>query len=159
MAPRFRTPANAVWLSSALAFLLPCVLLAALSARGKAGDFGTLYSAVTGISTIGLYLSYGIPLVLKLNAVRSGLWKASTNGPWNLGSWSVAVNIIAVVWIAFITVLFVLPPNELTGYIFAGTLAALLVYYYIAVRGRFKGPIPQASSELELVRMEQEFGG
>ena len=36
-----------------------------------------------------------------------------------------AVNVVALVWIAFITVLFVLPPNQLTGYTFAGALALL----------------------------------
>src|SRR5207302_5757433 len=105
---RFRTPAPAVWLSAALAFLLPCLVLAALAIRGKAADFGTLYPAVTGISTIGLYLSYGIPLALKMHATRAGVWGPRTNGPWNLGGWSVPVNIVAVLWIAFITVLFVL---------------------------------------------------
>jgi amino acid transporter len=154
---RFRSPAEAVWLSCTLAFLLPCLLLAALALMGKAGSFSTLYPAVTGISTIGLYLSYGIPLALKLNAIRTGVWTPKSNGPWNLGSWSVPVNTIAVVWIIFITVLFVLPPNELTGYIFGGTLLALLIYFFVAVRGKFRGPVPQATSEAELARMELEL--
>ena len=154
---RFRTPAAAVWLSVALAFLLPCLLLGSLALRHKMDDFPTLYSAVTGISTIGLYLSYGIPLFLKLRAMRRGLWGPRTYGPWNLGSWSLPVNLIAVGWVVFITVLFVLPPNDLTGYIFGGTLIILLLYYLVAVRGRFQGPIPQAVSEAELRRIESEF--
>ena len=154
---RYRTPAAAVWLSVSLAFLLPCVLLTILAARHKLDDFSTLYSAVTGISTIGLYLSYGIPLLLKVRAIRQGIWGPRTNGPWNLGNWSLPVNFIAVLWVAFITVLFVLPPNELTGYIFGGTLLALLAYYLIAVRGRFHGPVPQAVSEAELRRIESEY--
>ena len=52
----------------------------------------------------------------------------------------VGVACISVAWIAFITVLFVLPPNHLTGYIFGGTLVALLFFYLIAVRGKFRGP-------------------
>src|ERR1019366_4046130 len=106
---------------------------------------------------IGLYLSYGIPLFLKLRAIRQGVWGPRKNGPWNLGSWSIPVNIIAVLWVAFITVLFVLPPNELTGYIFGGTLIALLAYYLMAVGHRFKGPIPQAASEVELMRIESDY--
>ncbi len=155
----FRTPAPAVWLSATLAFLLPCLVLAALAVRGKAADFGTLYPAVTGISTIGLYLSYGIPLALKLRATQMGVWGPRTGGPWNLGAWSTPINVVAVLWIAYNTVLFVLPPNELTGYIFAGTALALLAYYLIAVRGRFRGPVPQAANETELARMEQELEG
>ena len=123
----------------------------------KPFEFSTVYQAVTGISTIGLYLSYGIPLLLKLWAIRRGVWTERANGPWNLGNWTVPVNVIALVWIAFITVLFVLPPNELTGFIFAGTFAAMLVFYLARVRGKFRGPVPQARSQQELLTIEAEL--
>ena len=154
---RHRTPAAAVWLGSILAFLLPCLILGIVAARPKELDFSKLYPAVTGISTIGLYLSYGIPLLLKVRAIRQGLWLKKANGPWNLGNWSVPVTIVALIWIALITVLFVLPPNELTGYIFAGTLVALGVFYILRVRGRFKGPVPQATSTEELLKLEAQL--
>lgn len=152
-----RTPAAAVWLSAALALLLPCLILALVAARPRQLDFSKLYPAVTGISTIGLYLSYGIPLLLKLRAIQKRVWRPSANGPWNLGRWSVAVNLVALLWIGFITVLFVLPPNELTGFIFGGTFAALLIFYWVRARGRFRGPVPQAKSPEELLRMEAEY--
>ena len=154
---RYRTPAAAVWLAAALAFLLPCLVLILVLLLPRNPGFDTLYAAVTGISTIGLYLSYGFPLLLKLRAIRRGVWDRRADGPWSLGSWSVAVNSIAVLWIAFITVLFVLPPNQLTGYVFGGTLVALLIYYLVGVRGRFRGPVPQAASEEELLRIEAQF--
>jgi len=154
---RFRTPAAAVWLSAALAFLLPCLILALVAAFPRRLDFSKLYPAVTGISTIGLYLSYGIPLFLKLRAHRRGIWTDRANGPWNLGRWSVPVNVVAVTWIGFITVLFVLPPNELTGYVFGAAFAALLILYLLRVRGRFQGPVPQASSPEALLRIESEL--
>jgi amino acid transporter len=154
VSPKHRTPAAAVWLASALAFLLPCLILALVAAHPKQLDFSKLYPAVTGISTIGLYLSYGLPLLLKLRAEHRGLWLEQNNGPWSLGNWSRPVNWVALLWIAFITVLFVLPPNDLTGYIFGGTLLALGIWYFIGVRGRFRGPVPQANSAEELQRME-----
>jgi amino acid transporter len=154
---KFRTPVGAVWLAAALAFLLPCLIFGLVALRPQSLDFTKLYPAVTGISTIGLYLSYGFPLLLRLIAIRRGIWKPSANGPWNLGNWSVPVSVISLLWIAFITVLFVLPPNDLTGYIFAGTLVALLIFYLVAVRGRFKGPVPQATSEEEMRRLEADF--
>jgi amino acid transporter len=156
---RYRTPAAAVWLAAVAAFLLPCLVFALIKARPHDLDFTSLYQAVTGISTIGLYLSYGFPLLLKLRAQRQGVWERRADGPWNLGSWSVPVAVISLVWIAFITVLFVLPPNELTGYVFGGTLVALLLFYGIAVRGRFRGPVPQATSREELLRIEAKFEG
>lgn len=154
---RYRTPAAAVWLAVVLSFLLPCLIFGLVKLNPKALDFSKLYPAVTGISTIGLYLSYGIPLLLKLLATRKGVWSPRSNGPWNLGSWSMPINVISLLWIAFITVLFVLPPNDLTGYIFGGTLIALLVFYLGAVKGRFKGPVPQARSQEELLRLEAEL--
>jgi amino acid transporter len=154
---RWRTPAAAVWLAATLSFLLPCLIFALVTAFPGRLDFSKLYPAVTGISTIGLYLSYGIPLLLKLRAIRRGVWTDRAHGPWSLGNWSVPVNVIALAWIAFITVLFVLPPNELTGYIFVGTLAVMTAFYFIRVRGRFHGPVPQARSREQLLEIEAEL--
>ena len=61
-------------------------------------------------------------------------------GPWTLGRWSKPLNAIALLWIAFCMVLFVLPPNQLAGYTFAGCCAALLAYWFLWMRRRFKGP-------------------
>jgi hypothetical protein len=47
----------------------------------------------------------------------------------------------------------------LTGCVYAGTLAALLAYFLIGVRGRFRGPVPQAATEADLARLEQELEG
>ena len=154
---RYRTPAAGVWLACVLAFLLPCLVLGLVAAFPGRLSFDKLYPAVTGISTIGLYLSYGLPLLLKVVAVRRGVWTPRANGPWSLGNWSMPVSLVALAWIAFITVLFVLPPNELTGWIFGGALAALGLFYLARVRGRFQGPVPQATSQVELLKLEAEF--
>jgi amino acid transporter len=133
------------------------MVLGAQSLIKTGKSFTDLYGAVTGISTIALYLSYGFPLLLCLIARRRGLWTVRSNGPWNLGSWSVPVAVVSIVWIAFITVLFVLPPNLLTGYIFAAVVVVLAVLYMATARGRFRGPVPQASSEAEMLRIEAEL--
>ncbi|AIE87943.1 amino acid permease [Fimbriimonas ginsengisoli] len=143
---RHGSPSAAVWLASILAFALPALItaLVALNPKGDKNphglDFAALYPAVTGIGVIGLYLSYGLPVILRLRAMRSGRWAQIGDGPWSLGRWSQPVAIVAIAWIAFITVLFVLPPNELSGYIFAGCMAAAVVWYLASVRGRFTGP-------------------
>jgi amino acid transporter len=137
---RFRTPAAAVWLASVSAFLLPCVVYILVLLRPKSLNFTSLYPAVTGIGTIGLYLSYGIPVLLKLIATKQGRWQQYADAPWSLGKWSGIVNCIALAWIAFISVLFVLPPNQLTGYIFGALLIALIVLYLTSARSRFRGP-------------------
>jgi amino acid transporter len=154
---RWRTPAAAVWLSIGLAFALPAVILALVALFPSRLAFSKLYPAVTGISTVGLYLSYGLPLFLKRRAIRRGLWTPRANGPWNLGAWSGPVNGIALAWIVFITVLLVLPPNDLTGWLAGAVLLVLAAYYFAAVRGRFRGPVPQAHSREELLKLEAEF--
>ena len=50
------------------------------------------------------------------------------------------VNVVAIVWILFITVLFMLPPNLLTGYTFAGAVTLLAIYYFAWARAHFEGP-------------------
>jgi len=120
---RHRTPAFAVWTCVVTAFAL------AIWSRA--------YTVIVSISTIGLYASYGIPVVLALRARRGG-WLE--RGPWNVGRWSAMVNAAAVAWIAFITVLFMLPPNQLTGYTFAGLMALLGVYYFAWALRHFEGP-------------------
>jgi amino acid transporter len=120
---RFRTPTFAVWTCAGIAFALAV--------------WSDAYSVIVSISTIGLYASYGIPIVLALAARRRG---AVARGPWNLGRWSSVINVVAVVWIAIITVLFVLPPNQRAGYTFAGLLAALGVYYTAWAHHSFHGP-------------------
>jgi amino acid transporter len=123
VSPRHRTPAVAVWTCVATAFLL------ALWSRA--------YNVITSISVIGFYTSYGLPIVLALRARRGG-WLE--RGPWHIGKWSTIVNSVAVAWIAIITVLFVLPPNQLTGYTFAGALVLLAIYDLAWARRHFAGP-------------------
>jgi amino acid transporter len=120
ISPRFHSPEVAVWISAAMA------LLVALWADA--------YSAMVALSTIALYASYGLPIWFGL---RKG---GGLRGPWTLGRWSRPVNLVALGWIALCMVLFVLPPNQLAGYTFAGCLAALAIYWRLWMRARFRGP-------------------
>jgi len=124
VSPRFRSPHVAVWVSAAAA------LAVAL--------WTPAYSGMVALSTIALYASYGVPIALGQRARKSGLW--TRRGPWDLGGASAAVNGIALGWIAILTVLFVLPPNELAGFTFAGLLALLALYWHFGRKADFRGP-------------------
>src|SRR5207237_2032062 len=91
---RTRTPTNSIWLAAGGAFVLGLPYLSSPVA----------YAAVTSIAVIGLYIAYGIPILLRL---RQG--DRFQRGPWHLGRWSRPVGVAAVVWIGFIAILFVLP--------------------------------------------------
>jgi amino acid transporter len=127
---RFKTPAIAVWVCAAAALTVAA--------------WSSALSAMTALSTIALYASYGCPILLGALARRSGRW--SDRGPWDLGRASPWVNWIAVAWVAVVMVLFVLPPNQLAGWTFGGCVAVLALYWMAWLRGRFKGPPVALSS-------------
>jgi amino acid transporter len=124
VSPRYRSPHVAIWVSTAAAFAV------ALWAQA--------YAVMVALSTTALYASYALPIYLRVRLRRSG--QAPLRGPWHLGRFSPFVNWVALGWIAVITVLFVLPPNELAGYTFAGSLLALFIYWRRYMRARFRGP-------------------
>ena len=108
---RHRTPHVAILVTAVLSVLI-CVYAAA-------------FAVITSISTICLYLAYGIPIWL--NARNRQVTPA--NAPWNLGRWAPLINWIAIVWIVVITVIFMLPPNQLVFWTMLGVAAFLAVYW------------------------------
>jgi len=124
VSPRFRSPQVSVWTACAAA------LAVAL--------WSDAYAAMTALSTIALYASYGVPIFLGLRARRSGRWQR--RGPWDLGRFSGAVNLLALLWIGGLVVLFVLPPNQLAGWTFGACLLVLGVAWRLRIRDRFRGP-------------------
>ncbi|KAI0153159.1 amino acid/polyamine transporter I [Xylariaceae sp. FL1272] len=142
---RFASPIRAVWLAATLSFIL------ALPSLGSSVAF----SAATSIATIGLYISYGIPILLGL------IWHKSfvaMKGPFNLGALSRVVALIAVAWILTITVIFVLPTanpvNSQTlnytvvavGIIAIGAMSAWILW----ARKWFVGPGAEAKEAMRL---------
>lgn len=124
VSPKWQSPHNAVWVSAAAAFVVAI--------------WAEAYSAMVALSTIALYASYAVPIAVGFVARRNGKWHR--RGPWDLGRWSSVVNVVALLWVAVITVLFVLPPNELAGYTFGGSIVLLTVYWFAWMRKRFAGP-------------------
>jgi len=118
------TPAPAIWLSAAVAFV------ATISA-------GT-YAVVTSISVIGLYFSYIVPVYLAWRA--RGSVAEPPRGPWHLGRFGSAVNIVAIVWVVFISVILAIPDNARAGKTVAVLTALLSTWYLLAERHRFRGP-------------------
>ncbi len=92
--PRTGTPTNSIWL---------CVVLSIVLAAPALANY-TAYLAVTSIAVIGLYIAYVTPVFLRR------LDRGFTPGVWHLGRWSAVIGWIAVVWVVFIVILFVLPP-------------------------------------------------
>ena len=47
---------------------------------------------------------------------------------------------VAILWVAFITVVFALPPNELVLWTMLAVAVALAAYWRLSARRRFAGP-------------------
>jgi amino acid transporter len=144
--PYWRTP---VW-----AIVITCGLTLLLTA------YAVLYSVVVALSTTALYLAYAIPIYLNLRNKlgERGEYTTAATAPWSLGRWGVPLNAIALLWVALITVLFSIPPNELAGWsmILLGVFMAL--YWWIDARHRFRGPQPHSAAELRKVERELSSG-
>jgi amino acid permease (GABA permease) len=148
--PRTRTPTNSIWFAAVGAFILGLPYLWSPVA----------YAAVTSIAVIGLYIAYGIPILLRLLAGEK-----FQRGPWHLGRWSYIVGWIAVIWILFIAILFVLPQvtpgNTVTTFNYAILAVAVVLiyaggYWFLSARNWFKGPKVQGTAD-ELAKIEAEL--
>ena len=94
---------------------------------------------VTSLSTAALYLAYIVPVILGFLArKRAPSWTA--DAVWNLGSWGRWINIVAIVYAVIISIMLMMPPNQLAGKTLAGVVAVLVLLYWGGVRRHFKGP-------------------
>ncbi|KAH7906726.1 amino acid/polyamine transporter I [Hygrophoropsis aurantiaca] len=134
------SPVRTVWLACTLSFLL------ALPSLGSAVAF----SAATSIATIGLYISYAIPI-----ALRVVYRKRFVRGPFHLGVFSMPIAIAAVLWIGCIAIVFLLPqanPVDSQTLNYAVVAVGIVIVYsvgfwLISARTWFTGPVRQISGE------------
>ncbi|KAI4196160.1 MAG: hypothetical protein LQ350_006744 [Teloschistes chrysophthalmus] len=86
--------------------LLTCVVQMALNSI----YFGTLtgFNTVISIATEGFYLSYAMPLLVRIIAYFTNYAK-EIPGPYTLGRWSVWVNAIGLLFLVFTSITFNFP--------------------------------------------------
>jgi amino acid transporter len=139
-----RVPFNAVIAVSVAALVITIPAL-----FGK-NDIPFAFFAITGICTVGLYLAYIIPVILRLRAGDS-----FETGPWNLGRRYKLVNILAIVFVVVVVYALNLPytPTGLPWHddfdtsVVNYTPLAILVplffgaWYLISAKDRYQGPV------------------
>lgn len=140
----YKSPIRAVWLAATLSFIL------ALPSLGS----DVAFAAATSIATIGLYISYGIPILLGL------IWHkefVAMKGPFDLKGFSRAIAFIAVAWILAISVFFVLPTaNPVTSQTLNYTVVAVGIIavgasgaWVLWARKWFTGPAAEITEAME----------
>ena len=156
--PKTRTPTNAVWLG-----VVTSGVVGALSLWQNKGT-AVAFFALTGICVVGLYISYVIPIFLRL---RNPDFQV---GPWNLGKRSKVIGWISVAWVAFISILFVAPlfpqwkwwdKDQVNFANFTGPLILLSFvgvggWWALSAKNHFTGPKVQGTPE-ELLAIEREL--
>jgi len=124
------------------------------------------YYVGTGIAVIGLYIAFILPVIL-----RYRMGDAFEPGAWTLGKHYRWIDPIAIVWVFFISLVFLMPPYSISapwkdGFTWeAVNYAPLLVggaillfggWWVLSAKNWFKGPVRQGTEE-ELERIEERY--
>lgn len=91
-----RTPVNAVLFTAAFAAVI-----------GLLGLQSTAMTALSSTSIIALYVSYSVPIILRITYAR----KEFQRGPWHLGRFGVPIGAVAAAYVIFIVVVLLFPSN------------------------------------------------
>lgn len=154
---RVRVPVRTAWFGAVGAFILASPYL-----------WNTVaYGAVTSIAVIGLYIAYLTPVFLR--RINPSAFKP---GPYVLSkTWGPVMGWIAIVWVIFIVILFMLPTystgvpwaSDFSWAAFNYTPIAILivigfawVWWIAGARKWFKGPKIQGTAE-ELAEIERDL--
>jgi Amino acid permease len=152
-----RVPIYTVWAICVLAFLLEVPTLF----WGYTG-----YVVSTSVAVIGLYIAFVLPIILRLRAGDS-----FERGAWHLGKHYKWIDWLAILWIFFICIVFLLPAYQggipfksnydwnLLNYTPLPVFGAFVLFggwYLLSGRKWFKGPIRQGD-EAELAQIEAAY--
>ena len=140
-----RIPFNAV------IFMAVCAAIITIPAIfGTAEGIPVAFFAVVSIAVIGLYIAYVIPIYLRWRQGDS--W---VSGPWTNGKKYKWMNPFSVVWVALITIIFILPTTpagvpfsddfqwKAVNYaplVTGGVLLAVGLWWVLGAKNTFTGP-------------------
>ena len=124
VSPTLKTPVAAVWVSAILSVA------------------ATLYAAAFSVLAVGcavfLYISYIMPIAAGVLA-EGKTWKHK--GPFDLGSSSKLIAVLAVIGGGFLVIVGIQPPNEKVLYVTIAMLVVMAVFWFVFGESkRFKGP-------------------
>jgi amino acid transporter len=135
---RFDIPLGALILSTAVDCLLGLIYFGSSAA----------FNSFTGVATICLSTSYGMPILISVIRGR----QAVKNSSYSLGRFGYAINVATIIWICLAVVLFCMPVSlpvepatmNYASVVFAGFALISIAWYFIRGRKSFTGPpVPQ----------------
>lgn len=120
---KFRTPTFAIWATAVLAALFTIST--------------PIYSTITAVCTILLYLSYAVPIGLGFLA-HGRRWNRF--GPWTIGRWYRPAAIVSMAACLALIAVGMQPPNQKAVYVVGGIIVLLAVWWRLFARQTFPGP-------------------
>ncbi|MDB5384477.1 MAG: amino acid permease [Planctomycetaceae bacterium] len=123
VSPTFQSPVAAIWAVAVSAIVFTV--------------YTPVYSTITAVCVIFLYLSYVLPTVLGYFAYGKS-WRRM--GPWSMGVWYRPAAIISVVGCLGLIVIGMQPPNDNAVWVVAGSIFVLTGWWWIRARHVFPGP-------------------
>jgi amino acid transporter len=158
-----RVPRNAVL------FMAGCAAVISIPAIfGNSSGIPVAFFAVVSVAVIGLYIAYVIPIYLR--------WREGDRfetGPWNLGNKYKWMAPFSVLWVAIITVIFILPTTpagvpwrdefswsavNYAPLVTGGVILAVGIWWLVSAKRTFTGP-RFTISELDAELGEPHQGG
>lgn len=102
------------------------------------------FNSFTGVATICLSTSYGLPILISVVRRR----KLLKHAPFSLGPFGYFINVATVSWICLAVAIFCMPvslpvtPSDMNyaSVVFAGFATISVVWYFVRARKEFKGP-------------------
>ncbi|CAE6421137.1 unnamed protein product [Rhizoctonia solani] len=132
---RFQAPWVGVWLSATIAIVISAAYIGSVVA----------FNAILSSAAIAVMLSYLQPILCRV------LWPESmrVKGPFHLGKYSRAINIISALFTVFVCVLFILPTSMPVNALnmnysivaIGAVLGLILISWMFYGRYHFKGPV------------------
>ena len=158
--PGTRTPAGAiamVWAADVAMLLLP------LTTMNIAGGYGPIaFNAIVSICTIGLQLSYAIPIWLRITCQRTSFVKTD----YNNGALSIPAGFVGAAWLTATCCVFFWPTSSpvnkynfnYTVVVVGGFSAMAVAWWFAWARKNFKGPV-RTSADVAMLAPAPAGGG
>ncbi|ORY28380.1 amino acid permease [Rhizoclosmatium globosum] len=145
MNAKLQVPVNSVWIIIFISMLMGLLNLAS----------ATAVNAIFSLATVAMDWSYSITILYKIYYCHIRKSIQFVPGPFNMGpTLGLIINVIAVVWTAFVSIILVLPPSvpvttdtmNYAGPITVGVMFLSMIWYYVDARKWYMGPLGNLST-------------
>lgn len=137
VSPVHRTPVASIWICGFFSFAFTL--------------FTPVYSTITTVSVIFLYISYLLPTLIGMLAYGR-TW--TTMGPWSLGRWYLPLGCVCIIGGILVFLIGVQPPNDKALWITLSTWVILVIIWFSHSQRKFKGPPPVHDPEVNCDPLE-----